>query len=169
MPNFLSRLRKKRRCCAFLAIAPTWEVQVKLSVIVILKNLMLFTLSTSVPTIDTDRVMYSVRLSEFDDQLLCFAMVKMKMEKKVDGDDTFLLDHCWWCKVTVDWELAEFLKLILIYDCFAVQQFFVIFTPLKADIFYGSRKGSILTQQQFAAKDVGFAYCFSGTEETQPQ
>eukprot|EP00061_Rhincodon_typus_P014657 g41824.t1 len=43
MPNFL---RKKRRYCAFLTVAFTWEVQDRLSVIVTPRNLMFSTFST---------------------------------------------------------------------------------------------------------------------------
>eukprot|EP00061_Rhincodon_typus_P007848 g29945.t1 len=69
MPNFLSRLRKKKHWCAFLTIASTWEVQNRLSVIVTPRNLVLFTLSSF--------------LSEVNDQFFSFGNVERLFSKDV--------------------------------------------------------------------------------------
>ncbi len=49
-PNFVSRLRKKRRWWAFLTTDRVWIVQVRSSVMFTVRNLMLLTRSTGVPS-----------------------------------------------------------------------------------------------------------------------
>ncbi len=48
IPNFLSRLRKKRRWCAFFSTASVWADNVRSSVMWMQRNLKLFTRSTGV-------------------------------------------------------------------------------------------------------------------------
>eukprot|EP00061_Rhincodon_typus_P008956 g32034.t1 len=70
MPNFLSRLRKKRHCYAFLTEASTCEVQDRLLVIITLTNPLHFR------SVDVDGGVFSSFLSEVSDQFFSFANVE---------------------------------------------------------------------------------------------
>ncbi len=67
VPNFLSRLRKKRRWCAFFSTASVWADHVRSSVMWTARNLKLLTRSTGV---DGDECVFSALSPVIHHQLL---------------------------------------------------------------------------------------------------
>eukprot|EP00061_Rhincodon_typus_P007026 g28283.t1 len=89
MPNFLSRLRKKRRCCASLTITPTREVHISVGYCHSNKLDTFHPLNLS--SVDVDGGVFSSFLSEVNDEFFSFADIERESRKANLSIELFLV------------------------------------------------------------------------------